>query len=70
MAKRATPRQSEGERKLLLSVSELSAGDVRQLEASSKKWRQRLVPHRDAIVESERLTEADLDVRINTKTVS
>lgn len=65
MAKRAALRKAE--RIVPRSLRDLSATALRRLEASSKRWQQRLEPHRDAIVESERLTAADLDVRINTK---
>jgi len=63
MSKRAT-RQAE--RSLPVSLGDLSAGDLDHLEMSSKKWQERIEPHREAIVESERITEADLEVRINT----
>ena len=65
MAKRATLRRAD--RTVPLSLRDLSSTDLRRLEASSRRWQERLEPHREAIVESERLTEADLRVRINTK---
>jgi hypothetical protein len=65
MPKRTPLRRAQ--RTVPLSLRDLSEADRRRLEASSKRWQQRLEPHRDAIIESERLTEADLDVRINTK---
>ena len=67
MTKRTTSRR--GERTVPKSVQDLSDSDLRRLEASSKRWQEKLEPHREAIAESERLTEADLDVCINTKTL-
>jgi hypothetical protein len=66
MSKRGT-RQAK--RRLPDSLGDLSDGDLHYLETSSKKWREKFEPHRDAIAESERITEADLKVRINTTTL-
>ena len=65
MAKRAVLRSAD--RVIPSSVRELSSTDRRKLEQSSKRWQTRVAPHREAIGQSERLTEADLDVRINTR---
>jgi hypothetical protein len=48
-----------------VSLQDLTPEERRQLEASSKKWERAFAPHKKAIRESERLTEADLAVRIN-----
>ena len=67
MTKR-TMSHREG-RTVPVSVQNLSESDLRRLENSSKRWQEKLEPHREAIIESERITEADLKVRINTTTL-
>jgi hypothetical protein len=39
----------------------------KRFEAAQPKWDQALQPLKDAIVASERLTEADFAIRINTR---
>jgi hypothetical protein len=65
MAKRVSSRRTAS--RLPVSVRDLSGAQLRQLEASTERWHRRFGPHREAIAESERLTEADFKVRINTK---